>query len=86
MAAKLLAAQFSTNLHISEALPAAAVQVNYELDEPGSKYVSNGPTHNPFTVDFPFPGGATKLRSQDPSSSIRERTTPSTPAAWISRS
>jgi len=55
--AQVLAAQFSTNLHISEALPAAAVQVNYELDEPGSTYVGNGPTHNPFTIDFPFPAG-----------------------------
>jgi hypothetical protein len=55
--AQVLAAQFSTNLHISEALPAAAVQVNYELDEPGSTYIGNGPTHNPFTIDFPFPAG-----------------------------
>jgi hypothetical protein len=55
--AQVLAAQFSTNLHISEALPTAAVQVNYELDEPGSTYIGNGPTHNPFTIDFPFPAG-----------------------------
>ena len=55
--AQILAAQFSTNLHISEALPAAAVQVNYELDEPSSSYIGNGPTHNPFTIDFPFPAG-----------------------------
>ena len=62
--AQILSAQFSTNLHISEALPAAAVQVNYELDEPSTSYIGNGPTHNPFTIDFPFPAGQPSSESK----------------------
>ena len=54
---KVLAALFSTNVHLSEVMPAAAMQVNYQVNESGNNYSTTGPTNSPFTIDVPYPSG-----------------------------
>ena len=54
---QVLAALFNTNIHLSEVMPAAAVQVNYSVDESGANYATTGPTNSPFTIDVPYPSG-----------------------------
>lgn len=55
--AQVLAALFSTNVHLSEVMPAAAVQVNYQVNVAGKNYSTVGPTNSPFTIDLPYPSG-----------------------------
>ena len=55
--AQVLAALFSTNVHLSEVMPAAAAQVNYQVNVAGKNYSSVGPTNSPFTIDLPYPSG-----------------------------
>ena len=54
---EVLAALFNTNVHLSEVMAAAAVQVNYSVDKSGTNYSTNGPTNAPFTIDVPYPAG-----------------------------
>ncbi len=54
---QLLGIQFSTNVHLSEVMAAAVVQVNYEIDNSGTNYSSAGPTNSPFTIEVPYPSG-----------------------------
>ena len=61
---QVLAARFNTNFHLSEAMAAAAVQVNYEVDKSGSNYSTSGPTNSPFTIDVPFPSGQPSSEAQ----------------------
>ena len=56
-AATVLAALFNTNVHLSEVMPAAAMQVNYQVNESGNNYSTIGPTNSPFTIDVPYPSG-----------------------------
>jgi hypothetical protein len=55
--AQVLAALFSTNVHLSEVMAAASVQVNYSIDKSGTNYSTTGPTNAPFTIDVPYPSG-----------------------------
>jgi hypothetical protein len=54
---QVLAALFSTNVHLSEVMPAAAVQVNYQVNVAGTNYSTVGPTNAPFTIEVPYPSG-----------------------------
>lgn len=54
---QIMTAQFNTNVHLSEVMPAAPMQVNYEMDESGSSITSQGPQNSPFTVEVPYPAG-----------------------------
>jgi hypothetical protein len=54
---QVLAALFSTNVHLSEVMAAAAVQVNYQINKSGTNYSTVGPTSSPFTIDVPYPSG-----------------------------
>ena len=54
---QVLAALFSTNVHLSEVMAAAAVQVNYQVNVAGKNYSTAGPTNSPFTIDVPYPSG-----------------------------
>jgi len=54
---QVLAALFSTNVHLSEVMPAAAVQVNYQVNVAGKNYSTVGPTNAPFVIDVPYPSG-----------------------------
>jgi len=55
--ATVLAALFNTDVHLSEVMPAAAMQVNYQVNESGNNYSTIGPTNSPFTIDVPYPSG-----------------------------
>jgi len=55
--AQILAAQISTTVHLSEVMPSAPMQVNYELDQSGSNYTSTGPANSRVDVDVPYPAG-----------------------------
>ena len=55
--AQVLAALFSTNVHLSEVMAAAPVQVNYSIDKSGTNYTTTGPANAPFTIDVPYPSG-----------------------------
>jgi hypothetical protein len=54
---QVLAALFSTNVHLSEVMAAAPVQVNYQVNVAGTNYTTAGPTNSPFTIDVPYPSG-----------------------------
>jgi hypothetical protein len=54
---EVLGALFNTNVHLSEVMPAAQVQVNYQVNVAGANYTTVGPTNSPFTVDLPYPSG-----------------------------
>jgi hypothetical protein len=54
---QVLGAQFSTNVHLSEVMPAAPMTVNYEMDSSGTNFTAKGPENSPFTVDVPYPSG-----------------------------
>ncbi len=54
---QVLAALFNTNVHLSEVMAAASVQVNYEINKSGTNYSTLGPTNAPFTIDVPYPSG-----------------------------
>ncbi len=54
---QVLAALFSTNVHLSEVMAAAPVQVNYQVNVAGTNYSTVGPTDAPFTIDVPYPSG-----------------------------
>jgi hypothetical protein len=54
---QVLAALFNTNVHLSEVMAAAPVQVNFSIDKSGTNYSTTGPTNAPFTIDVPFPPG-----------------------------
>lgn len=54
---QVLGAEFSTNVHLSEVMPAAAMEVKYEMDSSGSSFTAKGPENSPFTVDVPYPSG-----------------------------
>jgi len=46
---------FATKLHLSDAIPASDVQVNYDIS--GDHYSGSGPYTSPFTVQVSFPAG-----------------------------
>ncbi len=54
---QVLAALFNTNVHLSEVMAAAPVQVNYSIDKSGTNYATTGPTNAPFTIEVPYPSG-----------------------------
>lgn len=54
---QVLAALFSTNVHLSEVMSAATVQVNYSIDKNGTNYATSGPSFAPFTLEVPYPSG-----------------------------
>jgi hypothetical protein len=54
---QVLAALFNTNVHLSEVMAAAPVQVNYSIDQSGTSYATTGPTNAPFTIEVPYPSG-----------------------------
>ena len=54
---QVLAALFNTNVHLSEVMAAAPVQVNYSIDKSGTNYTTTGPANAPFTIDVPYPSG-----------------------------
>jgi hypothetical protein len=54
---QVLAALFSTNVHLSEVMAAATAQVNYSVDNSGTNYTATGPSFAPFTIDVPYPSG-----------------------------
>ncbi|MGA2888564.1 MAG: IPT/TIG domain-containing protein [Terracidiphilus sp.] len=54
---QIFTASFSTNVHLSEVMADAPMQVNYELDESGTNISEKGPTNSPFTIDVPYPSG-----------------------------
>jgi len=54
---QVLAAMFSTNVHLSEVMAAATSQVNYQVSVSGKTYSTSGPTYAPFTIDVPYPSG-----------------------------
>jgi hypothetical protein len=53
----VLGIQFDTNVHLSEVMPAAEAQINYEIDKSGKNYSASGPANAPFTIDVPYPSG-----------------------------
>ncbi|MGA7561409.1 MAG: IPT/TIG domain-containing protein [Terriglobales bacterium] len=57
---QILGAQIATNVHLSEVMPAAPMQVNYELDETGSNYASTGPANSHVDIDVPYPPGSSQ--------------------------
>lgn len=54
---QVLAALFNTNVHLSEVMAAAPVQVNYSIDKSGTNYSTTGPSNAPFTIEVPYPSG-----------------------------
>ena len=54
---QILGAQIATSVHLSEVMPAAPMQVNYELDETGTNYSSTGPANSHVDIDVPYPSG-----------------------------
>ena len=54
---QILGAQISTSVHLSEVMPAAPMQVNYELDQSGTNYSSTGPANSRVDIDLPYPSG-----------------------------
>jgi len=54
---EILGAQIATTVHLSEVMPAAPMQVNYELDETGNNYSSTGPANSKVDIDLPYPSG-----------------------------
>ncbi len=54
---QVLGALFNTNVHLSEVMAAAPVQVNYQVNVSGTNYTTVGPTYSPFTIDVPYPSG-----------------------------
>ncbi len=54
---QILGAQISTSVHLSEVMPAAPMQVNYELDQSGTNYTSTGPANSRVDIDLPYPSG-----------------------------
>ncbi len=54
---QVMAALFNTNVHLSEVMAAALVQVNYQFNKVGTNYSTAGPTNSPFTLDVPYPAG-----------------------------
>ncbi|HYB76896.1 MAG TPA: hypothetical protein VEE85_01735 [Candidatus Bathyarchaeia archaeon] len=54
---QVLGALFSTNVHLSEVMAAAPVQVNYQVNIAGNNYTTVGPTNSPFTIEVPYPSG-----------------------------
>jgi hypothetical protein len=54
---QVLGALFNATVHLSEVMPAAAVQVNYQVNMAGKNYSTVGPTNSPFTIDLPYPSG-----------------------------
>jgi hypothetical protein len=54
---QVLAALFTTNVHLSEVMAGAASQVNYQVNVSGQNYSTTGPTYTPFTIDVPYPPG-----------------------------
>jgi len=57
---KILGTQIATSVHLSEVMPAAPMQVNYELDEAGSNYSSTGPANSHVDIDVPYPPGSSQ--------------------------
>jgi len=55
--AQILGAQISTTVHLSEVMPAAPMQVNYELSQSGTNYSSTGPANSHVDIDVPYPAG-----------------------------
>jgi hypothetical protein len=54
---QIFTALFSTQVHLSEVMPAEPMQVNYEMDESGTNITQQGPSNSPFTIDVPYPSG-----------------------------
>jgi hypothetical protein len=54
---QVLAALFSTSVHLSEVMSATTAQVNYSIDKNGTNYTTTGPSFAPFTIDVPYPSG-----------------------------
>ncbi len=61
---QVLAALFNTNVHLSEVMAAAPVQVNYSIDKSGTNYATTGPSNAPFTIDVPYPSGQPSADAQ----------------------
>jgi hypothetical protein len=53
----ILEFRFQTTVHLSEVMPAAPAQVNYNINKSGKAYSAAGPVNSPFTVDVPYPSG-----------------------------
>ena len=45
---QIIGIQFNTNVHLSEVMAAAPMQVNYEVDKTGANYSTSGPASSPF--------------------------------------
>ena len=54
---QVLGALFNTTVHLSEVMPAAPMQVNYQVNMAGNNYSTVGPTNSPFVIDLPYPSG-----------------------------
>ncbi|MGO9084695.1 MAG: hypothetical protein ACLQBK_05665 [Candidatus Sulfotelmatobacter sp.] len=54
---QIIGIQFNTNVHLSEVMAAAPMQVNYEVDKTGANYSTSGPESSPFSIDVPYPSG-----------------------------
>lgn len=54
---QVLGALFNTTVHLSEVMPAAPMQVNYQVNMAGANYSTVGPTNSPFVIDLPYPSG-----------------------------
>ncbi len=54
---QVLGALFNTTVHLSEVMPAAPMQVNYQVNMAGNNYATVGPTNSPFVIDLPYPSG-----------------------------
>jgi hypothetical protein len=55
--ATVLGIQVDTNVHLSEVMPGAEAQIDYEIDKSGKSYSASGPAYAPFTIDVPYPSG-----------------------------
>jgi hypothetical protein len=53
----ILGIQVESNVHLSEVMPAAEANVDYEIDKSNTTYSASGPSYAPFTIDVPYPAG-----------------------------
>jgi hypothetical protein len=58
-----LAFAVKVTTHLSETLPAADAQVNYDIRRPGNDYVGSGPVTSPFAVQVAFPAGSPAIQA-----------------------
>ncbi len=54
---QVLAALFSTSVHLSEVMAASTAQINYSIDKNATTYTTSGPSFAPFSIDVPYPSG-----------------------------